>query len=199
MGLNNIHLIILASLVIISLSLIIIGGILSAWCIKLGQRYECHSLFQSDENFSCLFKLIPTGIIFCLIISLFMFVILIFIQTKKEYQLITRFVNIFVLSIAIVLIMIVLLQWFHPPSNSSKNILMATIIDKGENNTPQILFAKISPKDPLYLPALEAQKRTIPTYRYNLNHGPNLFFASFVLLFLTLISFIIVHRINELV
>jgi hypothetical protein len=144
MGLNKIHLIVLASLVVISLSLIIIGGSISAWCIKIGNRFECHSLFYSNDNFSCLFKLIPTGIIFCLIISLLMFSILIIIHIKKEYQLITKFINILVLSMAIILIMIVLLQWFHPPLHSSKNILIATILGKTANNSGEILFSKRS-------------------------------------------------------
>jgi hypothetical protein len=199
MGLNKIHLIVLASLVVISLSLIIIGGSISAWCIKIGNRFECHSLFYSNDNFSCLFKLIPTGIIFCLIISLLMFSILIIIHIKKEYQLITKFINILVLSMAIILIMIVLLQWFHPPLHSSKNILIATILGKTANNSGEILFSKISSKDPLYLQALEAQGRSIATYRYNINHGPNLFFASFILLLLTLLIFVILHRVNDFI
>jgi amino acid transporter len=199
MGFNNFHLIFLASLVAISLSLIIIGGSISAWCIKVGDRFECHSLFYSHDNFSCLFKLIPTGIIFCLIISLFMFMILIIVNAKKEYQLITRFVNILVLSIAIVLIMIVLLQWFHPPLHASKNILIATVSGKNENNSGQTVFSSISSKDPLYLQAFEAQRRSTAIHHYNINHGPNLFFATFILLLLTLVVFVIVHRVNELI
>lgn len=196
MNLNKIHLIGLASLVGISLSLVIIGGTISAWCIKVGSRYECESLFYSDENFSCLFKLFPAGIILCLIISLIMFIMLIIINAGKEYQFVARLVNIFVLSLAIIFIMIILLQWFHPPLHSSKNIIIATMIG---NNTEQISFSKISSKDPLYLPALEAQKRSTATHRYNLNHGPNLFFASFVLLLFTLLIFVIIHRVNEFI
>jgi hypothetical protein len=199
MSLSTIHLIVLASLVAISLSLIIIGGSLSAWCIKVGNRYECYSLFHSNDNFSCLFKLIPSGIIFCLIISLLMFMILIIINVKKEYQLVTRFVNILVLSIAIVLIMIVLLQWFHPPSHSSKSILIATMSGKNGNNSGDIVFSKITSKDPFYLQAYEAQKRAISTYHYNINHGPNLYFASFIILLFSLLVFVIVHRVNEFI
>jgi hypothetical protein len=196
MGLSNFHLIFLASLVAISLVLVITGGSLSAWCIKYGHRFECHSLFHSDENFSCLFKLLPTGIIICLIISLIMFMILIIIHAKKEYQLVTRFVNIIVLSIAIILILIVLLQWFHPPSYSLKNILIGKTL---ENKTADIEFTSVSQKDPLYFQALEAKQRTIVTYRYNINHGPNLFFASFIILLIALLAFVIVHRVNEFI
>jgi len=199
MGLNKIHLIALASLVAISLSLIIIGGTISAWCIKIGNRLECHSLFYSNDKFSCLFKLIPAGIIFCLSISLLMFIILIIIHLKKEYQLIIKFINILVLSMAIILIMIVLLQWFHPPSYSSKNILIARMIGKTANSSGEILFSKITSKDPLYLQALEAQGRVIPPYRYNINHGPNLFFASFIILLFILLVFVILHRVNDLI
>jgi hypothetical protein len=199
MALKYIHLIGLASLVVISLILVIIGGSISAWCVKVGHRFECHSLFHSNENFSCLFKLIPTGVIICLSLSFLMFIILILIHNaKKEYQFVARFINILVLSIAIILIMIVLLQWFHPPSYLSKNIIIATVSDtNGNSSHRQVVFSKISSKDPLYLSALEARQRSIATYRYNLNHGPNLFFASFILLLFTLIVFIIVHRINE--
>lgn len=194
MILNNIHLISLASLTAISLILIIVGGSLSAWCIKVGNRFECHSLFYSNDNFSCLFKLLPAGIIFCLIISIFMFIILITIHPKKEYQLATRFVNILVLSIAIVLIMIILLQWFHPSSDASKTILIATISRKSGTSEDHIDFARITSKDSLYLPALEARRQSMVTHRYNINHGPNLFFASFILLLIALIAFVILHR-----
>jgi hypothetical protein len=193
MALNNIHLIVPASLTAISLVLIIVGGSLSAWCIKVGNRFECHSLFHSNDNFSCIFKLIPTGIIFCLIISFFMFIILITIRARKEYQLVTRFVNILVLSVAIILIMIVLLQWFHPPSNLSKNILIARISGKTENSAP-IVFETISSDNPLYLKALEVKRQSIVTHRYNINHGPNIFFASFILLLIALLAFVILHR-----
>jgi hypothetical protein len=199
MAFNNFHLIFLASLVAISLTLVIVGGSISAWCVKVGHRFECHSLFHSQENFSCLFKLLPTGVIFCLIISLLMFVILITIQAKKEYQIATRFINILVLSIAIILIMIVLLQWFHPPSHASKNIVIAIVSGKTANGSEQIVFSSISSKDPAYVQALEAQRRSIATHRYNLNHGPNLFFASFVLLLFTLIVFIIMHRVKDFI
>ena len=197
MGLNKIHLIFLASLVAISLTLIIVGGSLSAWCIKLGNRFECHSLFHSNENFSCLFKLIPTGIILCLSISLIMFIILIIIHAKKEYHIVTRFVNILVLSIAIVFILIVLLQWFHPPSYSSKKILIGIIPNNKTSN--ETIIRSIASNDSLYYQILEAKQRTIVTYRYNLNHGPNLFFASFIILLIALLAFVIVHRVNEFI
>jgi hypothetical protein len=198
MALKYLHLIGLASLVGISLTLVIIGGSISAWCVKVGHRLECHSLFHSNENFSCHFKLIPTGIIICLSFSLLMFIILILIRhAKKEYQLVAKFVNILVLSLAIILIMIVLLQWFHPPLHGSKNIIIATVSD-GNGSNRHVVFSRISSKDPLYLPALEARQRSMGTsYRYNVNHGPNLFFASFILLLFTLIIFVIVHQINE--
>jgi hypothetical protein len=41
--------------------------------------------------------------------------------------------------------------------------------------------------------------RTIVTYRYNLNYGPNLFFASFIILLIALLAFVIVHRVNEFI
>ncbi|CAF0725297.1 unnamed protein product [Rotaria sordida] len=203
------HLICLTGFVAISLTLIIVGGSLSSWCIRYGTAFECHSLLHSDRVFSCLFKLIPTGIIFCLIISLFMFIILIIGQVcieytgiaKKEYQLVARLVNILTLSIAIILIMIVLLQWFHPPLNSSKNILIAMVSTQEETNDTskpkqqRITFATISPDDPSYLNAMGAQRRSMLTYHKNFNHGPNLFFAAFIILFITLLGFVIGHRI----
>ncbi|CAF0992773.1 unnamed protein product [Rotaria sp. Silwood1] len=207
--LTHYHLICLTGLVAISLTLIIVGGSLSAWCIRYGNAFECHSLFHSDRGFSCLFKLIPTGIIFCLIISLIMFIILIIGQVcieysgiaKKEYQLVARLVNILVLSIAIILIMIVLLQWFHPPEHSSKNIVIAmTPIQDETNNTSKtkqerIIFATISPDDPSYLKAIGARRRSMLIYHQNIHHGPNLFFAAFIILFIALLGFVIAHRI----
>ena len=199
MPLKYLHLIGLASLVGISLALVIIGGSISAWCTKVGQRFECHSLFHSNENFSCQFKLLPAGVIICLSFSLLMFVILILIRNaKKEYQLAGRFVNILALSFAIVLIMIVLLQWFHPPSQSSKSIIIATISEEN-NSTRHVVFSRISSKDPLYLPALEARQHSTAKHRHSVNHGPNLFFAALILLLFTLIAFVILHRINEFV
>ena len=200
MALKYLHLIGLAIVVGISLSLVIVGGSIPAWCLKVGQIVECHSLFHSNDNFSCLFKLLPAGVIICLSFSLLMFILLMIIRNaKKEYQLVARFVNILVLSIAIVLIMIVLLQWFHPPSHHSKSIIIATI-SEGNGTERHVVFSRITSKDPLYLPALEAQARQRSmANRYNINHGPNLFFASFILLLFTLITFVIVHRINEFV
>lgn len=201
MALRYLHLLALACLVIISLVLIIIGGSLSAWCVKVANRFACHSLFYSNENFSCLFKLLPTSVIICLSISFVMFIILMIIrEAKKEYQLVARFVNILVLSLAIVFIMIILLQWFHPPSLTSKPLIIATISDPIGNQTePEINFSIITSKDPLYLPALEAQQRSIATYGYKINHGPNLFFAALILVLTTLLIFIIVHRVEEFV
>jgi hypothetical protein len=206
--LTHYHLICLAGLVGISLALIIIGGSLPAWCIRYGNTYECHSLLYTDRAFSCLFKLIPTGIILCLILSLFMFIILIIGQVcveysgiaKKEYQLVARFINILALSLAIILIMIVLLQWFHPPSNLSKNILIAMIPPHDEINNvvkqEKIIFATISPDDPSYLKAIGARRQSMLTYHQNLHHGPNLFFAAFIILFFALLAFVIAHRMS---
>ncbi|CAF2545123.1 unnamed protein product [Rotaria sp. Silwood2] len=207
--LNHYHLICLTGLVAISLTLVIVGGSLSAWCIRYGNAYECHSLFHSDRAFSCLFKLIPTGIIFCLIISLFMFIILIIGQVcieysgiaKKEYQLVARIVNILTLSIAIILIMIVLLQWFHPPRDSSKNILVAMMPLQDETNNAskpkqeRIIFATIAPDHSSYLKAIGVRHRSMLTYHQNIHHGPNLFFAAFIILFIALLGFAMAHRI----
>jgi hypothetical protein len=200
--LTKFHLLFLAILVAISLILIIIGGLLSAWCIKEGNAYTCHSLFHSDEIFSCLFKLIPSGIIFCLSISLLMFSILISIQiyieyygiTKKEYQLVARFVNILVLSLAIILIMIVLLQWFHPRSHSSKNFIIAMMSDTNDTTNQSVVFETISVNHPAYLRILEIQRQSMVTYGRSINHGPNLFFASFIILLIALLGFVIVNR-----
>jgi hypothetical protein len=206
--LTHYHLICLASLVVIALVLIIVGGSLSAWCIRYGNTYECHSLLHSERAFSCLFKLIPVGIILCLIISLFMFIILIIGQVcieysgigKKEYQIIARFVNILALSIAIILIMIVLLQWFHPPANASKTISIAMIPPHDEINklkSEQIIIATISPDDPSYLNAIGARRQSMLTYDQNIHHGPNLFFAAFIILFFALLAFVIAHQMSN--
>ena len=206
--LTHYHLICLASLVAISLVLIIVGASLSAWCIRYGNTFECHSLLHSERAFSCLFKLIPTGTILCLIISLFMFIILIIGQVhieytgiaKKEYQLVARLVNILSLSIAIILIMIVLLQWFHPPSHASKNILIAMIPAYEENNnsskTESIIFGSVSPDDPSYLKAINARRRSMADYHNTFHHGPNLFFSAFIILFISLLAFVISHRMS---
>ena len=206
--LTHYHLICLAGLVGISLVLIIIGGSLSAWCIRYGNTYECHSLFHSERAYSCLFKLIPTGIILCLIISLFMFVILIIGQVyieysgiaKKEYQLVARFINILTLSMAIILIMIVLLQWFHPPTHSTKNILIAMIPSHDEKNhtfkQDDIIFMTIPPDEPSYLNAIGVQRRSILHYHQIFHHGPNFFFAAFIILFFALLAFVIAHRLS---
>ncbi|CAF1090601.1 unnamed protein product [Adineta ricciae] len=202
------HLIVLAGLVAVSLVLIIVGGSLSAWCIRYGNTFECHSLLHSERAFSCLFKLIPTGAVLCLIISLFMFIILIIGQTyleysgmaKKEYQLVARSVNILVLSIAIILIMVVLLQWFHPPAHSTKNILIGMIPSQNlANNTVKqdsMVFVTIAPDNPSYLKAIGAQRESILTYHKHFHHGPNLFFAAFIILFVALLGFVLGHRMS---
>ncbi|CAF1155369.1 unnamed protein product [Adineta steineri] len=207
--LTHYHLICLAGLVAISLVLIIVGGSLPAWCIRYGNTFECHSLLHSERAFSCLFKLIPTGTVLCLILSLFMFVILIIGQVqieysgiaKKEYQLVARGVNILALSLAIVLIMVVLLQWFHPPAHSTKDIVIALIPrDDPTNNASKqerIIFRNISPDDPSYLKAIGAQRQSMLTYHQNFNHGPNLFFAAFIVLFVALLGFVIGHRMSN--
>jgi hypothetical protein len=207
--LTHYHLICLAGLVVISLVLIIVGGSLSAWCIRYGDTFECHSLLHSGRAFSCLFKLIPTGVILCLILSLFMFIILIIGQlhieysgiAKKEYQLVARIVNILVLSLSIILIMVVLLQWFHPPSHASKNILIAMIPSYDEsNNTSKkesIIFRTILPDNPSYLQAIGARRQPMARYHQNFHHGPNLFFAAFIILFISLLAFVIAHRLSN--
>lgn len=209
--LSHYHLICLTGLVTISLTLIILGGSLSAWCIPYGNAYECHSLLHSDRAFSCLFKLIPTGIILCLIFSILMFIILIIGQVcieysgiaKKEYQLVARLVNIIALSLAIILIVTVLLQWFHPSANSSKNILVAMIPPKDDaaNLSKQkqegIIFATIRPDDPSYLKAIGARRLSMISYDQTINHGPNLFFAALIILFFTLLVFALAHQISD--
>lgn len=202
------HLICLTGLVAASLTMIIVGGSLSAWCIHYGDTFECHSLFHSDRAFSWRFKLLPTGVIICLILSLIMFIILIighvYIEyggiAKKEYQFVARLVNILTLSLAIILIMFILFQWFHPPSYSSRKVLMAMIPPSDDTNNAsqqkrdRILFATISPDNPSYLRAIGAQRRSMLTYDENIHHGPNLFFAAFLILFLTLLIFVIAHE-----
>jgi hypothetical protein len=207
--LTHYHLICLAGLVAISLVLIIVGGSLSAWCIRYGDTFECHSLLHCDRAFSCLFKLVPTGAILCLIVSLFMFVILIIGQAyieysgiaKKEYQLVARCVNILALSLAIVLIMVVLLQWFHPPAHTTKNILIAMIPPHDQTSNAlkedRIIFATIPPDYPSYLKAIGARRRSMLTYHQNIHHGPNLFFAAFIILFIALLGFVIGHRMSN--
>lgn len=202
------HLIILTGLVATSLLLIVIGGSLSGWCIRYGTTFECYSLFYSERAYSCFFKLIPTGVVFSLILSIFMFIVLIIGHVyaeytgiaKKEYQDIARFVNIFALSAAIVLIMIVLLQWYQPPANASKKIIIAMIrINKDTNSTSkskeeEMNFIAISPDNPSYLEAIGANRRPMTNYHPNLNHGPNLFFAAFIIVFVTLLIFVLGHR-----
>lgn len=207
--LTHYHLMWLTGLVSISLALVIVGGSLSAWCIRYGETFECHSLFYSDRAFSCLFKLVPAGVIICLILSLIMFIILtighVYFEyggiAKREYQLVARLVNILVLSIAIILIMFVLLQWFHPPVNSSRKIIIAKIPaledanNVSQNKLERISFETISPDHPSYLKAIGAQRRSMLIYDQNIHHGPNLFFAAFIILFLTLLIFVIAHEI----
>jgi hypothetical protein len=206
--LTHYHLICLAGLVVISLVLIIVGGSLSAWCIRYGSTFECHSLLLSERGFSCLFKLLPVGIVLCLIISLLMFFILILGQVcieysgigKKEYQLIARFVNILALSFAIILIMVVLLQWFHPPANASEDIRIAMIPPHDEPNKvkqEQIIIATISPDDPSYLHAIGARPQSMLNYHKIIHHGPNIYFAAFIILFCALLDFVIAHQMSN--
>ena len=207
--LTHYHLIGLASLVAIALILILVGGSLPAWCIRYEDTYECHSLLHSERGFSCLFKLIPVGVILCLILSLFMFIVLIIGQVhrdysglaKKEYQFVARFVNILLLSISIILIMIVLLQWFHPPSNTSKSlaIVMISAHDRTDKviKQEQMILANISSNNPKYLKAIGAQRQSILNYHQNIHHGPNLFFAVFVLVFIALLGFVMSHRMSD--
>lgn len=203
--LTHYHLIGLASLIAIALILILVGGSLSAWCIRYEDTFECHSLLHSERGFSCLFKLIPVGIILCLILSLFMFIILIIGQVhreytglaKKEYQLVARFVNILLLSICIILIMIVLLQWFHPPAQESKSlsiVLLRTGEKTGKESKHEL---NISPNNPAYLQAIGARRQSILNYHQMIHHGPNLFFAAFIIVFVALLAFVMAHRMSE--
>lgn len=207
--LNHYHLICLAALVSISLALIIVGGSLPAWCIRYGNTFECHSLLHSDRGFSCLFKLLPAGIVLSLILSLFMFIVLIIGQVyveytgiaKKEYQIVARCVNIFALSLAIILIMTVLLQWSHPPANASKSISIALIPSPkaDANGTVKEEPAKIvsvEPDNPSYLNAIGVKRHSILDYHKTFHHGPNLFFASFIIVFIALLGFIMGHRVS---
>jgi amino acid transporter len=138
-----------------------------------------------------------------------MFVILIIGQVyieysgiaKKEYQLVARFINILALSIAIILIMVVLLQWFHPPAHLSNNIVIAMIPTHDEKNNSskqeRIRFETISADDPSYLKAIGVQRRSMLTYHQNIHHGPNLFFAAFIMLFIALLGFVMAHRMSN--
>lgn len=193
----------------IALALIIVGGSLSAWCIRYGNAYECHSLLHSERGFSCLFKLIPVAIVLCLILSLFMFVVLIVGQVyveynglaKKEYQLVARCVNIFALSLAIILIMTVLLQWSHPPAHATKSISVALIpspkadVNGTIKEEPAKLVA-VAPDNPSYLKAIGVERYSILNYHKTFHHGPNLFFASFIIVFIALLGFIMGHRVS---
>lgn len=199
------HLILLASLVLISLTLIGVGGSISAWCVNQGNIWQCHSLFYSDQTFSCLFKVIPAAIIFCLILSLLMFVILISLQvyrkysevSQKEYRYVVRLVNVLALSVSIVLIMIVLLQWFHSPSHTSKDLIIAIVSKNNVTQKEQAEFKSLAPSDPGYLEALATQRESTSTRRYQINHGPNLFVGAFFLLFIALLAFVTTHRLTN--
>jgi hypothetical protein len=35
------------------------------------------------------------------------------------------------------------------------------------------------------------------TYHQNIHHGPNLFFAAFIILFIALLAFVIAHRMSN--
>ncbi|UJR08350.1 hypothetical protein I4U23_012621 [Adineta vaga] len=168
LNLTKLHLIILAGLTAISLALIITGGWISAWCIRVGNRFECYSLFQSNDTFSCLFKLIPTGVILCLIISLLIYCF--------DNDCLTSMVS--------------------STCTDIEELIIARLVGKTENSTGELVFGTISSKDPLYLAASEAQRQAFVSSRYNLNHGPNLFFASFVILLIALLAFVILHRVE---
>jgi hypothetical protein len=141
--------------------------------------------------------------------SILMFVVLIIGQVrveysgiaKKQYQLVARLVNILFLSVSIILIMIVLLQWFHPPSHSTKPIrLTLTLVRNGTNQTSysgrtQTIW--IPPNNPSYLKALGIQRQPLADYRQKLNHGPNLFFAAFIIIFLALLGFVLGYQIDR--
>ena len=117
---------------------------------------------------------------------------------KRQYQLVARLVNILALSSAIVLIMFVLLQWFHPPSHAAKNELLAMIPLKdpnaSANNDQKPVIISIPADHKSYLEAVGARIQPIKDYRLSRNHGPNLFFAAFLILFIALLSFVGAHR-----
>ena len=203
--LSKFHLLILASLVVVSLVLICVGGSIEGWCTKERNGFHCHSLFYSKQKFSCLFKLLPTAIVFFLIISLAMFVLLMAIQfytkcsgfTQKEYRLVARLVNVVALSVAVVLIMVVLLLWIHPLPHSCNSILVAKLLDKGNGTRAEdIEVVRITPDHPLYLSACEIRRQAKIVRRQSINHGPNLFFTAFIVLFLILLGFVSSHRIE---
>ena len=133
-----------------------------------------------------------------------MFLILIGLQvyrkysevTQKEYRYVVRLVNVLALSVSIVLIMIVLLQWFHPPSHTSKNLIIAVVSKNNVTQKEEVDFQAITPSDPGYLQALALQRQSLATRRYQINHGPNLFVAAFVLLFIALLAFVSTHRLT---
>jgi hypothetical protein len=201
------HLIGITCLVIISLLLIVIGGSLSAWCLHQDQLLQCYSLFYSDSTFSCLFKLLPVGVIFCLTVSLIMFAILLILQIyrqtfnviHKEYQNLVRLVNIVVLSISIVLIMIILLQWFYAPMNTMTSILIARVASGNANdiNQQKFEFERLLSNDPIYSSVLLAQRQASAKHSYTINHGPNMFVAAFCLLLSVLLIFISMHRVID--
>ena len=196
------HLILLASIVIVSLTLIIIGGTLSAWCVHEGPLRQCFSLFYSTEPaFSCEFKLLPSTIIFCLSVSLIMFFVLILLQfcrkpgdvSHKEYKTVVRGVNIFLLSTSIVLIMIVFFLWFHSPSNPPKTFLLARAVENPDGSLGQLEFQRQIVNESNFHLSYGSAKPAA----YSFNHGPNLFFASFVLLLIVLIAFISTKRLTN--
>ena len=200
------HLLAIAFLVFIALILIVVGGFTTAWCLRYGETFECHSLFLSERAFSCLFKLIPTGIIVLLIISLITFTVLIIGEyhfqyywiVKKEYQLVARWINIISLSLSIILITLILLKWFHIPSHtdSKMNLKLVPFINTNTTsaNAVKIRYISISRDDPQFLKAIGAHRRPASSYRQSMNHGPNLFFSAFTILLIALISFIVGHR-----
>lgn len=195
------HLMFLTIFVMISFTLIIIGGTLSAWCVHYGSIRHCYSLFYSTEPaFSCQFKLLPAAILFCLSLSLLMFSILILFQicrkygdvTHKEYKTLVRGVNILLLSVAIILIMIVFSLWFHSPSTPPKSFLLVRAMEKSDGSVGPLEFQR----EFLNESNFHLLHQSVKPAEYSLNHGPNLFFAAFVLLLFTLITFISTYRIS---
>ena len=198
------HLIFLAFLVVTSIVLIAVGGVISGWCFDEGSLHLCESLFYSNEFFSCLFKILPAGIIFCMTCSLIIFCILVGLQfywrshgfPNKEYLTAFRLLNILALSIALILIMTILLLWFLPPAASSKMVLIATPLSKDGTLQEKFDFQLISANHPAYPKTVDSHRQSSAQGQYEMNHGPNLYAAAFIITFVTLIVFVVGHRIK---
>ena len=200
------YLICLTSFVAISLVLIIVSGLLSTWCVQYRQHFSCYSLLQSNQ---CLIKLIITGVIICLVLSLFMFVILIVGQEyihysaiiKGEYQLVARYVNIFALLLAIILIIIVLLQWFHPsaPSKNTSEVLIPFKKDPNRisKEEPKARSETVSEDNSSHSKIIFVRDQLNFTRHRNFNHISHLLLAAFIILIVTLLGFVIGHRVSN--